>query len=118
MDPRGRLGERAGRLRYVLADLFEPGWVAQVGGPFDLAVSAIALHNLGDPDKVSASYRAIHGLLKPGGYFLNYDRFPRGLTSHVQALIEAGFTEAKAIWEKPPLAIMVAGPRRPGTPAT
>src|SRR5262249_23469363 len=42
---RQRLGGYADRLSYVLADLTDPAWAQHVGGPFDLAVSAIVLHN-------------------------------------------------------------------------
>ena len=38
-----------GQVEYAAGDLREPGWVRQVGGPFDLVVSAIAIHNLRDP---------------------------------------------------------------------
>jgi ubiquinone/menaquinone biosynthesis C-methylase UbiE len=68
---RERLGDGAGHLSYVLCDLLEPAWTRTVGGPFDLAVSALVLHNFGDQAKIFASYRAIHGLLKPDGMFLN-----------------------------------------------
>src|ERR1700741_3415064 len=64
---RQRLAERSDQLSYVLCDLVDPSWPKQVGGPFDLAVSAIALPNLPDPDKIYACYHAIHDLLKPGG---------------------------------------------------
>jgi SAM-dependent methyltransferase len=67
---RQRLGAPSDRLRYVLCDLTDPSWPKQAGGPFDLAVSAIALHNLRDPEKIFACYRAIHDLLKPHGCFL------------------------------------------------
>lgn len=107
---RARLGEGP-RQRYVLCDLVEPSWTKDVGGPFDLAVSAIALHNLGDRKTIFEVYRAIHGLLKRGGYFLNYDRFHGGVEPHVEALRDAGFAAATPIWRKPPLAIVVAGPR-------
>src|SRR5271156_1727696 len=72
---RRRLADRSDQLSYVLCDLVDPSWPKQVGGPFDLAVSAIALHNLRDSEKIFACYRAIHDLLKPGGSFLNCDRF-------------------------------------------
>jgi trans-aconitate methyltransferase len=39
-----RLSPYAARLHYVTADLTDPAWPQAVGGPFDLAVSAIALH--------------------------------------------------------------------------
>jgi ubiquinone/menaquinone biosynthesis C-methylase UbiE len=104
-----RLADPAGQLGYVLCDLTDPSWPRQVGGPFDLAVSAIALHNLGDPKKIYACYRAIHGLLRPGGLFLNCDRFVGGVAPHLAELREAGFTRAECPWQNPPRAIIVAG---------
>jgi ubiquinone/menaquinone biosynthesis C-methylase UbiE len=109
---RERLGNGDGHLSYVLCDLLEPSWTEQVGGPFDLAVSAIVLHNLGDRAKIFASYRAIRGLLKPDGVFLNYDRFPGGVEPHLAALGEAGFADVAVTYEKAPIAVVVAGPRK------
>ena len=60
---RRRLEDHADQLHYILCDLADPSWPQQLGGPFDFAVSAIALHNLGDPNKIYACYRAIHGRL-------------------------------------------------------
>jgi ubiquinone/menaquinone biosynthesis C-methylase UbiE len=108
---RERLGNRAQHLRYVLCDLTDRSWPKKVGGPFDLAVSAIALHNLGDRTKIFSCYRAIYGLLKPGGYFLDYDRFPGGVARHLAALQDAGFQRVKCILEKQSIAIVVAGPK-------
>ena len=105
---RQRLADRSGRLRYVLFDLTDRSWPRQVGGPFDLAVSAIALHNLGDPKKIYACYRTIHGLLKSGGLFLNCDRFAGGVDPHLAELREAGFTRVECSWQDPPRAIIVA----------
>src|SRR5579864_4499115 len=45
-EARERLTAHAEQLRYAACDLTQPAWVERVGGPFDLAVSAIALHNL------------------------------------------------------------------------
>ena len=64
-------------MRYVIADLCDPAWVDHVAGPFDLIVSAIAIHNLRDLGQIAACYRAIAGLAKPGGVFLDYDLFDR-----------------------------------------
>jgi ubiquinone/menaquinone biosynthesis C-methylase UbiE len=105
---RQRLAGRSGQLRYVLCDLTDPSWPHQAGGPFDLAVSAIALHNLGDPKKIYACYRAVYGLLKPGGYFLNCDRFVDGVERHSAELREAGFDRVECPWQEPPRAIIVA----------
>ena len=105
---RRRLAGHADRLSYVLADLMDPAWPQHVGGPFDLAVSAIVLHNLGSQEKIFACYPAIHGLLRPGGYFLNCDRFVEGVDEHLAALRSAGFGRVECIWHDPPRAIVVA----------
>jgi len=105
---RRRLAGRADRLSYVLADLMDPAWPQHVGGPFDLAVSAIVLHNLGSREKIFACYPAIHGLLRPGGYFLNCDRFVDGVDGHLTALRAAGFGSVECTWQDPPRAIVVA----------
>lgn len=106
---RQRLAERSDQLRYVVCDLVDPSWPQQVGGPFDLAVSAIALHNLGDRKKIYACYRAIHDLLKPGGCFLNCDRFVEGVEPHLAELRAAGFDRVECSWQEPPRAVIVAG---------
>jgi ubiquinone/menaquinone biosynthesis C-methylase UbiE len=105
---RQRLADHSDRLHYMLCDLTDPSWPRQVGGPFDLAVSAIAIHNLRDPAKIYACYRAIRDLLKPGGYFLNCDRFVQGVQPHVAALRESGFDRVECSWQEPPRAILVA----------
>jgi ubiquinone/menaquinone biosynthesis C-methylase UbiE len=105
---RQRLANRSDQLRYVLCDLFDPSWPKQVGGPFDLAVSAIALHNLGAHEKIFASYRAIHDLLKPDGSLLNCDRFVEGVEPHLAALRESGFGRVECPWQESPRAIVVA----------
>ena len=105
---RRRLVGRPGRLSFVLADLTDPAWPQHVGGPFDLAVSAIALHNLGSREKIFACYPAIQGLLRPGGYYLNCDRFADGLDEHLTALRSAGFGRVECTWQDPPRAIVVA----------
>jgi ubiquinone/menaquinone biosynthesis C-methylase UbiE len=102
------LAGQSDQLRYVLCDLVDPSWPKQVGGPFDLAVSAIALHNLPDPNKIFACYRAIHDLLKPGGACLNCDRFVEGIESHLGALREAGFDRVECPWRESPHAILIA----------
>ena len=106
-EAKRRLAGHAAQLRYVTSDLTDPGWPAGVGGPFDLAVSAIALHNLGDPAKIFACYRAIHDLLRPGGRFLDYDIFFQGVDAHITELGKAGFT-IECPWQEPPRAIVVA----------
>jgi ubiquinone/menaquinone biosynthesis C-methylase UbiE len=105
---RRRLAARADRLSYVLCDLFDPTWPRSVGGPFDLAVSAIVLHNLGSREKILACYPAIYSLLRPGGCFLNYDRFVDGVEGHLTELHAAGFDRVECSWQQAPRAIVVA----------
>ena len=105
---RQRLAGGSDQLRYVLCDLVDPSWPKQVGGPFDLAVSAIALHNLRDREKIFAGYRAIHDLLKPDGSFLNCDRFVDGIEPHLEALRDAGFGHVECPWLESPRAILIA----------
>jgi ubiquinone/menaquinone biosynthesis C-methylase UbiE len=105
-----RLAAHAARLTYVAADLSDPAWPQAVGGPFDLAVSAIALHNLRDPAKIFACYRAIHDLLRPDGRFLDYDLFFAGAEGHIAELKKVGFASVECAWVDPPRAILVAAP--------
>jgi len=103
-----RLAPHAARLTYVTADLTDPAWPQAVGGPFDLAVSAIALHNLRDPPAIFACYRAIHDLLRPEGRFLDYDLFFAGAEGHIAELKKIGFALVECAWVDPPRAILVA----------
>jgi SAM-dependent methyltransferase len=108
---RQRLAAHAGRTSFVLADLTDPGWTARVGGPFDLAVSAIVIHNLRDVGLIAGSYRGIAQVLKPGGLFLDYDLFfdeIGGLAHHLDLLKQAGFAEAECLWQQAPLATVAA----------
>ena len=70
-----------------------PAWTRSVGGPFDLAVSGIAIHNLHEMPAIGACYEAVRSLLKPGGCFLDYDHFDRvgGVALHQHMLKVAGF---------------------------
>lgn len=106
---RERLADHSHRLRYIVCDLTDPSWPQQIGGPFDLAVSAIAIHNLRDPEKIYACYRAIHDLLRPGGWFLNCDRFVGTVEPHLVELRSAGFAQVGCPWQEPPRAIIASG---------
>jgi len=107
-EARQRLVSQAAQIHFVMADLTDPNWPHAVGGPFDLAVSAIALHNLREPAKIFACYRAIHGLLKPEGRFLDYDLFFAGTEGHITELRNAGFASVECPWHDPPRAILIA----------
>jgi SAM-dependent methyltransferase len=113
-----RFADRAGQVRYVLCDLRDPVWAKNVGGPFDLAVSGIAIHNLHDLAVIAECYEAViaecyekvHGLLKSGGCFLDYDHFDRigGVPLHQHSLKVAGFRSVDLIWHEYPTAILKA----------
>ncbi len=107
-EARRRLAAHADQLRYVVCDLTDPAWPGAVGGPFDLAMSAIALHNLGDYAKIYACYRAIHDLLRPGGWFFDYDLFFNGVEPHLEAMREAGFAPVECRWQEDRHAIVAA----------
>ncbi len=42
-------------------------------GVYDLVISALSIHHLADSDK-AALFRTVHGLLEPGGMFVNADQ--------------------------------------------
>lgn len=66
-----RYGER---VRFVQADLAEPGWSAAFHGErFVAAVSSIAIHNLFDAGQIAQVYREVANLLEPDGMFVNLD---------------------------------------------
>jgi trans-aconitate methyltransferase len=103
-----RLAAHAAQLRTVVSDLTDPAWPGAVGGPFDLAVSAIVLHNLRNEEQIFACYRAIRGLLRPGGWFLDYDLFFDGVEPHLNVMREAGFVSVECRWQEKPRAIVAA----------
>jgi 2-polyprenyl-3-methyl-5-hydroxy-6-metoxy-1,4-benzoquinol methylase len=111
---RGHLADAAGRTSFVLADLSDPHWVEAVGGPFDLIVSAIAIHNLRSTAAIAACYRGIAQLLKPGAPFLDYDLFALvgGIETHIGLMQEAGMSRVSRAWDDGHAAIMVAHGRR------
>lgn len=61
------------RVEFSQSDLTTGGWSATLNGPFDAAVSAIAIHNVGDPKIIRAIYAEVFSVLKPGGAFFNLD---------------------------------------------
>jgi ubiquinone/menaquinone biosynthesis C-methylase UbiE len=106
---RQRLNAAAERLTFVQSDLRDAGWSKSVGGPFDLAVSAIAIHNLGEPAQMAAVYRGVHDLLKPKGVFLDCDyTHTAKLEQHIGWLRDAGFVRAESPWQADALVIMAA----------
>ena len=111
---RRRLAKAAGQLIYVNCDLSDPAWIERVGGPFDLIVSAIAIHNLRDNRAIEACYRGIAQLLKPGAPFLNYDIFQQfgGIEAHIGLMQDAGLSRVSRAWNEERAAIIVGHGRR------
>ena len=110
-EARRRLSRHKGRLRFVRADLRDPEWSTAAGGPFDLAVSAIAIHNLREPALIAQCYRGIAQILKPGGLFLDYDLFfdkTGGVARHEEMLREAGFGRIDCLAQQHPAATLAA----------
>jgi ubiquinone/menaquinone biosynthesis C-methylase UbiE len=108
---RQRLAAHADRIAYVQCDLTDPGWVPEVGGPFDVAVSAIVIHNLRDQALIADAYRGVARALKPGGVFLDYDLFfdaIGGLDGNTRMLLDAGFIRIDCLWQQAPLATIAA----------
>ena len=105
-----RLVHAAGRVDYVQSDLRDTGWIDSAGGPFDLAVSSIAIHNLREIALIGACYRGVLRLLKPGGLFLDYDIFgiAGGIETHTRLMRAAGFGRIECPWQEAPAAILAA----------
>jgi SAM-dependent methyltransferase len=108
------LADHAAQMRYTQSDLMDRGWAKKAamegGGPFDLVVSAIAIHNLRDVAAIGACYKDIHDLLAAGGSFLNCDHIERagGADKHVEMLREAGFKSVDLIADGTMTAILIA----------
>jgi SAM-dependent methyltransferase len=111
---REHLVKFASQLSFVLADLTDPRWSERVGGPFDLVVSAIAIHNLRAADKFASVYRGVAGLLKPGAPFLDYDLFAQhgGIEAHIGMMQEAGMTRVSRVWDDGHAAIIIGHGKR------
>jgi ubiquinone/menaquinone biosynthesis C-methylase UbiE len=109
-EARQRLAPLAAQVGFVRCDLRDPSWTDRVSGPFDLAVSAIAIHNLGELGAMADCYGGIARVLRPGAIFLDYDLFERfgGIPLHTRVLGEAGFAQVDLIWQQSPVAILAA----------
>jgi len=107
---RRRLAGYRDRVGYAVADLRDSAWTDAVGGPFDLAVSAIAIHNLRRLDLIAQCYRGIARVLNPCALFLDYDLFDLigGVAAQTESLKAAGFTAVDCLWREAPRAILAA----------
>jgi len=106
---RRRLSRFAGQVTFIRADLRNSSWKTLVDGPFDLVVSAIALHNLEDNSAIADCYGAIRGLLDSNGVFADYDLFDHvgGVAAHRRLFEAAGFNRVACPWQEPPAAVIV-----------
>lgn len=104
------LADHAGRVSYARADLWDRSWTAQVGGPFDLIVSALCIHNLMDMPVIAACYREVRTLLRPGGVFLDYDHYDHieDMDTHLRLFDEAGYARVECLHYDSPTAIVRA----------
>jgi SAM-dependent methyltransferase len=111
---REHLAKPASQLSFVLADLTDPTWPERVGGPFDMIVSAIAIHNLRKTELIVACYRGVASLLKPGAPFFDYDLFAMsgGIETHIGMMQDAGMTRVSRTWDDGHAAIIVAHGKR------
>jgi SAM-dependent methyltransferase len=87
---RASLAGHAAQLTLVLGDLRDASWTRAVSGPFDLAVSAIAIRR--------------------GAMFLDSDlvSFSGGLDAHLEWMREAEFEKVQCLHYQEPLAIIAA----------
>jgi tRNA (cmo5U34)-methyltransferase len=132
---RERLDTFGQRVSFVEVNLAEPSWVEAVPGPFDGAVSTIALHNLRDSMRIRGLYAEVFNLLNDGGWFMNLDYtraaaplmgrwfqwattgataaarpagrgFPGTVEEQLVWIREAGFAPADCIWREAQLALL------------
>ncbi|WP_192748594.1 methyltransferase domain-containing protein [Actinopolymorpha pittospori] len=129
-----RLGRYGSRVTYRLADMNERDWADRLGGPFDAVVSAMAIHNVEEPELIERVYGDIFGLLRPGGALLTMDLLfpasqglaelyrrdptrrhnwdvrvnPADAESHLRWLRRAGFSEVDCVWKDLELGLLWA----------
>jgi cyclopropane fatty-acyl-phospholipid synthase-like methyltransferase len=108
-----RMARLKRRVRYRLSDLSKPGWSKGMEGPFDAAVSSIAIHNVRAHDTIRSIYAEIPALLRPGGCFLNFDRMTPSLNQQLKWLREAGFENVKSFWDGGRRAVVGGFKKRP-----
>ena len=96
---RKRMESLKERFQYVLCDFSKPGWSQKIKGPFDSVVSSIAIHNVRAPDIIRSIYKETFSLVKPGGWFLNFDRMTPSQKEQLAWLREAGFADVQCFWD-------------------
>ena len=98
-------------IRFVQCDFLDPTWPQKVGGPFDLAVSAIAIHNLAGPcNDGRTATRPCAGCSRAAAASSTttcFDKFG-GVPLHQHSMKVAGFKAVEAVWHKHPTAVLKA----------
>jgi tRNA (cmo5U34)-methyltransferase len=84
-----RFGDRASTAQ---GDLKTSTWTAALSAPYDVVVSTIAIHNLGDPVRIKGLYGEIAKVVAEGGCFLLYD-YLRASDQAVQGLARWAATD-------------------------
>lgn len=93
---RKRLSSHANATRFAHSNLQDPAWAGGVDGPYDLAVSAIAIHTIGGRQYMEQVYQSLYGLLQPGGVLLNCDYdYTAPAEMHAGWLRQAGFEQVE-----------------------
>ncbi|MEE8519440.1 MAG: class I SAM-dependent methyltransferase [Dehalococcoidia bacterium] len=94
---RERLAEHASQLTFVQSDFSLDSWAEGIQGPFDVVISAIAIHNLYDDGGISRVYKDVCGLLGESGMFVNLDYAGQagGVDAHIAWLKEGGFARVE-----------------------
>lgn len=107
---RKRLESHSDRASYVQSDFSQRDWASKLGGPFHVAVSAIAIHNMYDDGLIASVYKDIHDILEENGVFVNLDYAAQagGVESHVTWLKEAGFKNVEAVLVNARVARLIA----------
>jgi len=96
---RKRFAERAGAVDLLSIDYGQPSWTRAAApfGPFDAVVSGLSIHHQPDLRKREL-YEEIHGLLAPGGIFVNVEHVASG-SSWLASLQEEMFLDSIARWQ-------------------
>ncbi len=102
---RERSAGLGGRMEFVRGPLDSAGWLKLIPGPFDAVISARALHHLTHEER-RRLFRDVHGLIRPGGCFINADSFKPGSEA-----LRGMYRRTRKRWVDPP-----AGDAAPETP--
>jgi ubiquinone/menaquinone biosynthesis C-methylase UbiE len=94
-----RMDTLRGRFAYAYCDFSKQGWSKQFPSTFEAVVSAIAIHNVREPEIIRDIYQEIFPLVKKGGCFLNFEILNQPLENHIEWLGQAGFQDPRCFWK-------------------